>query len=171
MGPGRRRGGGGGAGERRSPPWDRIHPTLDLHGETGDDARELAERWLLERRRDGERVVRIVTGRGLHSVGPPVLPGVISELLRRLRGTVVAAWEGEPGGGAYRVELRRPEPRSGPRGPGGSAPSPAAAGPAAPSRENAELRRRAEESLAELGITPTQALIAAEMRRLSREEG
>lgn len=167
----RRAGGGGGAGRPHGLPWHEIHPTLDLHGDTADEARVRAERWLRERRREGVRVVRIVTGKGLHSAGPPVLPGEIADLLRRLHGSVVAGWEGEAGGGAYRVELRRPETAPGrqPAGKGKSAPD--ARVDTESGRDDPELRRRAEESLAGLGITPTPALLTAEMRRLAREGG
>lgn len=158
----RRRGGGG---DRPRLPWDEVHPTLDLHGETGESARERAESWLRERRAEGTRVVRIITGRGLHSAGLPVLPGEIATLLARLRGGVVSSWEPEPGGGVYRVELRRPEgrgapPRRPPADPAHGARS------SAPPAADPELRRRAEESLADLGIKPTPALLEAEMRRL-----
>lgn len=166
MSAGRRR--GGGPGPRPGPAWDEVHPTLDLHGETADGARVKAERWLRDRRAEGARTVRIVTGRGLHSVGPPVLPGEIAGLLRRLKGSVVADWAGEPGGGVYRVELRRAgrgRPAAGAPMPGNSAVS-----RSVPARDP-ELRRRAEESLADLGIKPTPALLAAEMRRLAGETG
>lgn len=150
---------------RRPPPasppgeaWDELHPSLDLHGETAESARRRAERWLRAQQADGVRTVRLITGRGLHSPGPPVLPGEIQELLRMLRGTLVAGFSREPGGGAFRVELARPERR-----------------PAAPPRpldrrlHDPELRGRAEENLVELGVTPTPALLEAEMRRLLAE--
>ena len=131
-----------------------VHPTLDLHGETADEARLRAERWLRARAAEGVRTVVIVTGRGLHSPGPPVLPGEIRHLLDTLRGTLVDDWMPESGGGALRVELRL-QRRAAPR---------AAGQPKL--LDNPELRRRAEESLAELGIAPTPVLLAAEMQRL-----
>ena len=143
----------------RWPAWDELHPTLDLHGETADDARRRAERWLRERQAEGARTVRLITGRGMHSVGPPVLPGEIRELLTGLRGGVVSRFDAEPGGGAFRVELTRPRPRR-------SAPRP----PPDPRLDDAELRRRAEESLWELGVDPTPAVLEAEMRRLLQED-
>jgi hypothetical protein len=154
------------ARKRRRPPaappvpWDRLHPTLDLHGETAEGARRRAEAWLRVERDQGARTVRLITGRGLHSVGPPVLPGEIEALLASLRGTVVARFQREPGGGVYRVELRG--------APGEPSPPPTTAPPRR--RTDPELRRRAEEALVELGITPTRVLIEAEMRRLSREQ-
>ena len=133
-----------------------VYPTLDLHGDTADAARSRAERWLRTEQAAGERTVRLITGRGLHSVGPPVLPAEIERLLRELKGSLVASFEAEPGGGVYRVALTRPRlPRTLPQRP-------------AP-RADPALRHRAEESLAELGITPTEELVRAEMERLKRE--
>ena len=132
----------------------RLYPTLDLHGETADDARHRTERWLHARAADGVRTVVVITGRGRRSPGPPVLPGEVQDLLATLRGSVVASWEPEQGGGAFRVEL---QPKRPPRRP-----------PVEPSvPKDAELRRRAEQSLAELGVQPTPLLLAAEMRRLA----
>jgi hypothetical protein len=142
-------------------PWDTLYPTLDLHGDTADEARRRAERWLAEQQSLGVRTVRIITGKGLHSQGPPVLRGEIGALLRSLQGTRVAHYASEPGGGVFRIELRRsataekavrPRPRVQPAHP-----------PA-----DAELRRLAEETLWDLGVQPTPELIAAELRRLKR---
>lgn len=146
---------------RPSPAWDAIYPTLDLHGETADSARLRAERWLRERQRDGEPTVRLITGRGLHSVGPPVLPGEIADLLRALQGDVVADSEREPGGGVVRVRLRPPPPS--PRRSTGTPTARRRTDPA-----DAALRREAEEALAELGIDATPELVEAEIRRRKR---
>lgn len=150
---------------RRRPPglpalpegWDEIFPSLDLHGETAESARRRAERWLRDRQADGVLTVRLITGRGLHSAGPPVLRGEVEELLVALRGTLVSGFFLERGGGAFRVELRRASapPRRAPDG-----------GPSRLDRLDPELRRRAEEALWELGVDPTPALIEAEVRRL-----
>jgi hypothetical protein len=153
---------------RRPPPAegprrnlsDILYPTLDLHGLSEADAVQTGERWLASRAEEGEPAVRIITGRGLHSVGPAVLPGAVDAMLRKLKGGIVESYEREPGGGAYRVRLRlrRRPPEKTPRPPS--------------QREtdqghDAELRRRAEESLAELGIEPTPLLIAEEIRRMT----
>lgn len=138
------------------PELGRLHPTLDLHGDTADDARRRTERWLRARAADGVRTVVVITGRGRRSQGPPVLPGEVQDLLTALLGSVVASWESESAGGALRVELL-PAPRT--RRP--------AADP--PVLADAELRRRAEQALAELGVAPTPLLLAAEMRRLLGE--
>ena len=135
---------------------DELYPTLDLHGETAESGRRRAERWLRESQAMAIPTVRVITGRGRRSQGPPVLRGEIADLLSALKGEVVDSVADEPGGGAFRVELRRPT-----RAPARPTP-PAPRVPADP-----ELRRRAEESLAELGVTPTPELLAAEMRRLS----
>ena len=143
------------------PLWDSPYPTLDLHGDTADEARSRSERWLRSQQAAGERTVRLITGRGLHSVGPPVLPTAIEELLATLKGALVAAFQAEPGGGVYRVELKRPSP----------APSPGHPRKRSKLPDDPALRHRAEESLAELGVTATPALVEAEMERLAREEG
>lgn len=135
--------------------WDSLYPTLDLHGRTAEEAERDAESWLAQRQLEGEATVRLVTGRGLHSVGPPILPGVIEALLIRLRGSIVEGHHREPGGGAFRVRLRRRADAPLER------PDPA-------SRIPPDLERAAAEALAELGITPTPALIAAEVRRITR---
>jgi hypothetical protein len=142
--------------------WGAIHPLLDLHGHTGDEARRRAGAWMRERRAEGVRTVVLVTGRGMHSAGMrPVLLGEVEDLLRSLRGTVVAAFSRLHGGGGFRVELGRVPPPREPR----VRPHAALDG-AAP-----ELRRRAEDALWELGIQPTPALLDAEVRRLLREGG
>lgn len=136
-----------------------LYPTLDLHGETADSARRVAAAWLRRQRDQGERLVRVITGRGKHSRGPPVLREEISALLEELRGELVGRVEGESGGGALRVELLSPA----------AAPAPRA--PPASTRVAPELRRRAEEALAELGVVPTPELLEIEIRRILREEG
>jgi hypothetical protein len=154
---------------RRRPPetpapfgaWDELHPTLDLHGETAESARRRAEPWLRSRQAEGVRTVRLITGRGLHSVGPPVLRGEIEEMLGALRGTLVSRFSLEHGRGAFRVELVRAGSRR--------APDPAPPRPA-PRRHDPELRHRAEEALWELGVDPTPSLIEAEVRRILEEE-
>ena len=132
--------------------WGSLYPTLDLHGYSAGDAIRLTERWLAARRTEGERVVRVITGRGVHSVGPPVLPPAIEDLLRDLQPATVAGFEREVGGGVYRITLRLHSPPD---------PSPA------PSRSHdPELVRRAETALMDLGVQPTPALIEAEIRRI-----
>ncbi|MFL5382838.1 MAG: Smr/MutS family protein [Longimicrobiaceae bacterium] len=145
----------------RGEPPGSVHPLLDLHGLTADEARRRAEGWLRARAAAGERTVVVVTGRGTHSRGLPVLRPEIEHLLHDLQGTAVHGWETTPDGGGFRVTLRPPPALS----------TPAAAEAASLRRHPPELRRRAEESLAELGITPTPALLNAEIRRLLDEDG
>lgn len=137
-----------------------MHPLLDLHGLTGGEARVRAELWLRDRAAQGHRTVVVVTGRGNRSPGLPVLRGEVEDVLARLRGDVVTAWEHTGGGGGFRVTLR-PTPSSTPRA---SRPS------GVPRDVPPELRRRAEEALAELGIAPTPELVRAEIRRLLAED-
>jgi hypothetical protein len=144
-------------------PRGSVHPLLDLHGLTGDEARGRAERWLRAKAAAGERTVVVVTGRGNRSRGFPVLRPEIEHLLEGLRGSAVESWEPTDGGGAFRVSLAGPPtpPRA----------DPGAEAAALARQHPPELRRRAEESLAELGITPTPALVRAEIRRLVDEDG
>lgn len=152
---------------RRKPPSevrgpraieDALYPTLDLHGMTAAEATRAAKGWIERNRLAGEPVVRLVTGRGMHSVGPPVLPDAVESLLRDLAGGVVRSHEREIGGGVYRVWLNRPGPAPRPRAPTGDGPP-------------RDLIRLAEESLAELGIDPTPALVEAEVRRIIARRG
>ena len=141
--------------------WGTVHPVLDLHGLTGDQARRRAEEWLRGRQAENVRTVIVVTGRGLHSGGIPVVRNEIEHLLATLKGTLVSRWSAENLGGSFRVELRRPARVNAPRAP---APVPPLLREAEPA-----LRLRAEEALAELGIASTPALLEAEIRRLLDE--
>lgn len=156
--------------KRKLPPsesvsreaWGRVHPMLDLHGLTGDQARHRAEQWLRDRQAEGVRTVVLVTGRGLHSQGIPVVRNEVEHLLALLKGTLVVRWDSTHFGGGFQVELRRPPPEP----------------PRRVEREPALLRDappdvalRAAESLAELGIASTPALLEAEIRRILRLEG
>jgi len=145
------------------PSWGSLYPLLDLHGLTGDAARTRAGVWLRARAAERVRTVVVVTGRGNRSSGPPVLLGEVEHLLHELRGTLVDAFTLLPGGGGFQVELIRAAPP----------PARTAADERAAKRVRGSapaLRRRAEESLWELGIAPTPALLDAEIQRLSREE-
>jgi hypothetical protein len=149
-------------GERHAPQWGSLHPLLDLHGLTGDAARQRADAWLRARHADRARTVVVITGRGNRSPGPPVLLGEVEHLLAELRGSVVEDFALLPGGGGFQVELTRPAP-----------PPRTLAEERVAKRLRAsspELLRRAEEALWELGIAPTPALLDAEIQRLSREE-
>ena len=141
-----------------SPP-SPTYPTLDLHGETAETARRLTEHWLRQQRAEGIDLVRVVTGRGLHSVGGPVLPGEIRALLEELRGSVVADFFIERGEGSLQVTLR-PSPSA------KRSRRDAVRTTSSPDPVPAEVRRAAEEALSELGVRPTPALLEAEIRRL-----
>jgi hypothetical protein len=154
--------------KRKPPPadqgvsreaWGKVHPVLDLHGLTGDEARRRTEQWLLDRQAERVRTVIVVTGRGLHSQGIPVIRNEVEHLLQLLKGTLVVRWETAGFGGSFQVELRRP-PDTTPRPP----PEPPLLRQAGPA-----LRRRAEEALWDLGIAPTPALLEAEIRRILSE--
>lgn len=67
-------GGAGPVDERPGrPPSQAWDVTVDLHGCSRRDAADLLARRVREGRMRGIAVVRVVTGRGLHSTGGPVL--------------------------------------------------------------------------------------------------
>jgi DNA-nicking Smr family endonuclease len=89
-----------------------VADELDLHGHTADEAERRLEMFLerVARGSPGE-VVRVITGRGARSAGPPVLQGVVREALNgRLSGRV-AEWAVDVGSGAYLVRVRAPGSR------------------------------------------------------------
>lgn len=141
--------------------WGEVHPTLDLHGHTADEAVRRAEAWLRALQRDGVRTARVVTGRGSRSAGPPVLRGEVGAMLEALRGSLVSYFTLDSGGGAFRVELER-----------AVRPRPLRKASSAVLRRTApDLLRRAQEALWELGVDPTPELLEAEIRRIRRDAG
>ena len=72
-------------GRKKTEKNTRPQVELDLHGLTGPQAETRTEDFLASVRRRGVLFVRIITGRGLHSDGPPVLPGVVEEKLAALK--------------------------------------------------------------------------------------
>jgi len=85
---------------------------LDLHGKTRDAAFEELRRFVARARADGVRVVKVISGRGLHSAGDAVLRRALEPWLTRdLREQVqelVKAPPGHGGEGATYVILRPP---------------------------------------------------------------
>jgi DNA-nicking Smr family endonuclease len=81
--------------------------TLDLHGLTADQGerrvREFVEAW---RGRQPGAVLRIITGKGLHSEDAPVLLGRVRELLAGPLSGRVDDFVLEMGGGSYLVRVR-----------------------------------------------------------------
>lgn len=80
--------------------------TLDLHGATVDVGRAELQKFLLESRRLGRRIVLIIHGRGLHSdSGAPLREAVLAALLGPMSG-MVHAFASASGEGATVVMLR-----------------------------------------------------------------
>lgn len=63
------------------PPQDE----LDLHGKTGAEAERETVRFIGTTTSLRLRTVRIITGKGLHSEGPAVLPDVVETKLKELK--------------------------------------------------------------------------------------
>ncbi len=97
---------------RRRPA--RIEPQsqLDLHGLTAEEAEKKTRNYLLTQKKNGRSVVRIITGKGLHSPGPG---GVLRDLVELLllegkeKGLLITfSWEKQTKeqSGAVLVQLR-----------------------------------------------------------------
>ena len=80
---------------------------LDLHELSAREA-EIRVCHFLERhvRTSRGRVVHIITGKGTHSDGPPVLPGLVDRLLQEEFAHCVVEHAGLVGGGAIALRLR-----------------------------------------------------------------
>jgi DNA-nicking Smr family endonuclease len=87
---------------------ERVVDVLDLHGLTADEA-EIRLELFLDRVAAGSpgEVVRVVTGRGAGSSGPPVLQGLVRDALTGWLDHRVAEWAVDVGGGAYLVRVRK----------------------------------------------------------------
>lgn len=80
---------------------------LDLHGYTADGAERRLEAFLdTQAVSTPDEVVRVITGRGTRSGGPPVLQGVVRDALTGPLAHRVADWAVDIGGGAYLVRVR-----------------------------------------------------------------
>ena len=86
---------------RRYPP---PQVELDLHGLTVNEAAVRVESFVQTAQGKGLKTLRLITGKGLHSQGRPVLPGITESLLLALQARNVVytyRWDGcgrEPSG-------------------------------------------------------------------------
>lgn len=74
---------------KRYPP---PQKQLDLHGFTAIRAQSYAEQYLRRMWRNGFFTVSIIVGRGIHSEAGAVLPGVVEDLLLKLKREGVVLW-------------------------------------------------------------------------------
>lgn len=82
--------------------------SLDLHGSSAAEAERRVVNFVRTHAAGSPgAVVEIVTGKGVRSVGRPVLPGLVRELLQGELKSMVREWAGTPGGGAVKVRLRK----------------------------------------------------------------
>ena len=91
-----------------------VDQQVDLHGLTAFEARKAMETFIEKRRKEGDRVLRIIHGKGAHSPrGVSVLRGEIAAWLsqgpaKRHIAAFATAPDGEGGAGALLVLLMRP---------------------------------------------------------------
>ncbi|ATX78656.1 DNA-nicking endonuclease, Smr domain [Mariprofundus aestuarium] len=87
-----------------------VGPTFDLHGMRRDEALELLVEGFNAALLDGQRALRIIHGRGLHSQGKAILKEAVYHWLREgafAHAVLAAIPEPGSGGGACLVLLRR----------------------------------------------------------------
>lgn len=89
--------------QNKYPP--KIDAELDLHGMTSWEATSALEIFLEKSRAAGHHRVRIITGKGLHSEGEPVLRAQAQEILQAEELSFVRAKIQEGGTGALIVTL------------------------------------------------------------------
>jgi DNA-nicking Smr family endonuclease len=66
---------------KQYPPVQKI---LDLHGHTGPEAQAATDNFILLAKEKGLKTLRIIVGKGHHSEGKPVVPGVVEQRLYQL---------------------------------------------------------------------------------------
>lgn len=86
--------------------------TLDLHGFSGIQASLKTEIFLEDAKKKGLFTVRVITGKGLHSDGPAILPGIVEQKILELkRKDLILAyqWENKSGKphGSVRIYLKQ----------------------------------------------------------------
>ena len=84
-----------------------VAAELDLHGYTVDAAERRLESFLdAQAVRAPDEVVRVITGKGTRTGGPPVLLKAVREALTGWLSHRVSDWAVDMGGGAYLVRVR-----------------------------------------------------------------
>ncbi len=86
---------------------ERVVEELDLHGLTADAAERRLEMFLdrVAVTAPGQ-VVRVITGRGVGSPGPPVLQGLVRDAVTGWLAHRVEDWAVDVGGGAYLLRVK-----------------------------------------------------------------
>ena len=67
---------------RGYPPVQKI---LDLHGHTGLQAQSATDEFIQQAKEKGLKTLMIIVGKGHHSDGEPVIPGIVEQRLLELR--------------------------------------------------------------------------------------
>ena len=84
-----------------------MHATLDLHGRTAAEARDLVRAIVASAaRRTPGAVVHVITGKGRGSAGRPVLRSAVAGLLKGELAPQVADWARDVGDGGFLIRVR-----------------------------------------------------------------
>ena len=83
----------------------KIEDVLDLHGLTDYEAEFAVLDFLKNSRDSGFRVVKIITGKGLHSAHEPVMKKITREILREQNLVYTTAKIQDGGTGAFVIRL------------------------------------------------------------------
>ena len=70
---------------RQEDTWVGPEREIDLHGFTAPEAELKVKNFLITSRQQGLRAVRVITGKGLHSPGLPVLPEMMERMARTMQ--------------------------------------------------------------------------------------
>ncbi len=62
-----------------------VHKTIDLHGYTASRAERFLKTFFMTARQEGVYAVSIITGKGVHSQGPAVLPDLAEQKMREFQ--------------------------------------------------------------------------------------
>lgn len=82
-----------------------IDAEIDLHGMTDYEAKDTVWKFLKNSRDSGFKNVKIITGKGIQSVGEPILKKIVREILLEQSLKFSTAKIQEGGSGAFIVDL------------------------------------------------------------------
>lgn len=86
----------------------RIDDRLDLHGFTSSEARARLRMFIGQaRKRSRTALLHVITGKGYHSAGSPVLRPLVLTLIRGELASRILVWGFDDNEGGYLIRLKR----------------------------------------------------------------